>query len=144
MKNLLFTSLLCSALFASAQEWKLVYENDREGNAVNGNLTELMTFVKSGEVIRIGWGSSRVTHVAEASFLTIMLDSVLFAQIRPITGQTPDFDKMEIKFKENLEWSFIGGTNGSMTVMMRNVITGEILNHRTRTSSFKWFVRKGD
>ncbi|MEM6543051.1 MAG: hypothetical protein AAF634_17990, partial [Bacteroidota bacterium] len=83
----------------------------------------------------------RVEHLADAAFLTIQSDSVVYAQIRPITGQTPDFENYQIILKENLEWTFIGSTKGDMDTMMRNKITGEIIRHQLRKSSFKWFVR---
>ncbi len=143
MKKIIYIiSILISIRGFSQSNWKLIYHNDENGITLNGTIEALRNAVESGETIRIGWGSKRVTHVAEASFLTIMEDSIVFAQIRPIIGQTPNFETAEITFKENLEWSFIGGTNGKMTTMMRNMITGEIVGHRTRQSSFKWFIEQ--
>ncbi len=128
----------------SQNNWKLIYCNDDAGNPISGNLDTLKKAVESGEVIRIGWGSrsGRIKHLAEATFITVMKDSIIFAQIDPIIGQTPNFENGEIAFKENLEWSFIGGSNGKMTTIMRNVITGDILGQNVRKSSFQWFIKK--
>lgn len=132
-----------------SQDWQLIYQNDDNGNAVFGELTALKNAIRTGKEIRIAWGFQhpentvvRVEHVADAAFLTIQSDSIVYAQIRPITGQTPDFENFQILLKENLEWLFIGGTSGAMDTMMRNVITGEIVRHELRKNGFKWFVKE--
>ncbi|MEM1406136.1 MAG: hypothetical protein AAGG59_05135 [Bacteroidota bacterium] len=139
--------LICSSQLL-AQNWTMIYQNDENGKAISGDIEALKQAVRSGKEIRIGWGFQHpdekkisVEHVADASFLTIQSDSIVHAQIRPITGQTPNFNNGTIELKENLEWLFIGGTNGKMDRMTRNVITGEIINHKLTQNRFKWFVR---
>ncbi|MEM1340393.1 MAG: hypothetical protein AAGF96_21745 [Bacteroidota bacterium] len=148
MKHLVPFLLFFFYISVNSQEWKLIYQNDDDGNAVFGALIDLKMAVRNGKDIRIAWGFQhpekeevRVEHLADAAFLTIQSDSVVYAQIRPITGQTPDFENYQIILKENLEWTFIGSTKGDMDTMMRNKITGEIIRHQLRKSSFKWFVR---
>ena len=149
MKYCLCCLLLLLVLGLSAQDWKILYENDHNGNPVQGNIEVLKEAIRSGQEIRIAWGFQHperpkisVEHIANASFLTIQSDSIVHAQISPIYGQVPDFEKGTITLKENLEWVFIGGTNGVMDSMTRNTITGEIIDHQSRAYAFKWFVRK--
>ncbi len=144
--------LLCFGLLSTsinAQEWKLVYHNDADGNRVAGSIEELIQAVYDGKEVRVAWwsrkneeGVSRVYHLADAAFLTVMMDSVVMAQIRPIYGQTPDFESYTITMKENLEWVSVGGTNGQSDAMMRNTITGEIVGHNQRKNARKWFVKQ--
>lgn len=150
MKHILFSIIVSSTIFSvSAQDWKLVYHNDAEGNTIEGKIKELIHAVYEGKEVRVAWwskqneeGVSRVYHVAEAAFLTVMMDSVVMAQIRPIYGQTPDFQEYTITLKENLEWVTIGGTNGKSDAMMRNTITGEIVAHDQRKNARKWYVKQ--
>ena len=149
MKLILAGLILLFTTELFAQEWSLVYHNDKYGKAIEGSIEDLKQAVRNGKEIRIGWSFHHPTirkisveHVADASFLTIQSDSIVHAQIRPITGQKPDFDSSTIELKENLEWLFIGGTNGKMDRMTRNVITGEIVEHRLAEYAFKWFVRQ--
>lgn len=142
-KYLLLTFLFVITLEANSQkDWKLIYANTEQGVRTHGNITELIQTVREGEEIRLGWGGRRVEHVANASFLTILTDSVVFAQIEPIYGQTPEFTDYTITLKENLEWVLMGGTNGKSDAMMRNMVTGEIVGHNSRNRAFKWFVRE--
>ncbi len=148
MKHLVPLLFLFFFTTTNGQEWKLLYQNDENGKAVFGELIHLKEAVRSGKEVRIAWGFQhpekaevRVEHLADATFLTIQSDSIVYAQIRPITGQIPDFNNFQLLLKENLEWIFIGGTSGAMDTMTRNVITGEIVSHKLRTSNFKWFVK---
>lgn len=150
MRRLLF-ALTFSLVYLTGftQDWKLVYHNDADGNAIEGDIEELIQAVYDGKEVRMAWwsrqneeGVSRVYHLADAAFLTIMMDSVVMAQIRPIYGQTPEFEDYTITLKENLEWVSIGGTNGHSDAMMRNVITGEIVGHNQRKNARKWYVKQ--
>lgn len=127
----------------SAQSsWRLVYHNDEAGKTVEGEIADLISAIKNGKDIRMAWWGRRVYHLSEASFLTIMSDSVVFGQITPISGQTPDFTDYTITMKENLEWRLTGGTNGQSDAMMTNTSTGEIVGHNARRRAFKWYIRE--
>jgi hypothetical protein len=93
--------------------WTLVYANNENGTKVSGDLGKLISAVRNGEPIRIGWTvehptdkSLKVEHFADAKFLTILSDSIVFAQIEPIVGQTPSIKDKTFTLKENIEWSF--------------------------------------
>ena len=129
--------------------WVLIYENDAEGNSVFGDLDDLIGAVRNGESVRISWyhqspsdSKRKVEHLADAKFITIMSDQTVLAQIDPIAGQVPDFDKQQITLKENLEWSLIASSNGKNDQMTRNVVTGEIVDHGIRNWGTKWFVKR--
>jgi len=152
MRNVITTSVaLLLSLSALAQgagrEWTLIYVNDENGRRIEGDLAKLISLVRKGQPIRIGWTienstnkSLRVEHVADAAFITVMSDSVLFAQISPIVGQSPRIKDKFITLDENLEWSFIGSTAGNHDAMFTNKKTGEILNHSPFKCAIRWFA----
>ena len=152
MKHLsLFLLLTGVTLFANSlsAQWRLVYENDADGMPLQGSKADLIAAVRSGQDIRIGWVHQRpndpqrkVEHTTIAKFLTIMSDKHVFAQIDPIIGQTPNFQDVTITLKENLEWSFIASTTGLQESMMRAVVNGEIVSHRTHRNGIKWWVKE--
>ena len=153
MKKILFLIIaICCIANSFSQDkghWKLVYHNDKDGKTIEGNIQDLIKAARNGKEIRIYWSSQRkndatkkVEHFADAKFLTIMSDTIVFAQIDPIIGQTPSFDDQIITFKENLEWSLIAASNGKSDTMMRNVITGEIIGHGKAHFAIKWYVRE--
>ncbi len=145
---ILIVWLFIPSIVPAQDNWTLVYHNDPEGQSVQGDISDLIQAVRDGKEIRLAWWAQspadpkrKVEHLADATFLTIMSDSIVFGQIEPIYGQIPDFNEYTITLKENLEWVMIGGTNGSSDSMTRNTITGEISGHNKRNLSFKWYVR---
>jgi hypothetical protein len=126
--------------------WTLVYANDENGNRVSGDLGKLLTAVRNGEPIRIGWTiehltnkSLKVEHFADAKFITILSDSTVFAQIDPIVGQTPSIKDKTVTLKGNIEWSFSASSLGNNDSMNVNTKTGEIMDHKPFKCGIKWF-----
>lgn len=142
---LLSISLLAQG--GAGREWSLVYANDENGKKTEGDLTKLISLVRKGQPIRIGWTiesstnkSLKVEHIADAAFITVMSDSIVFAQITPIIGQSPSIKDKFVALGENLEWSFIGSTTGNHDAMFTNKKTGEISNHKPFRCSIRWFA----
>ncbi len=149
------TILMIIAMFISLslnaqKDWKLVYHNDKNGNKIEGELQELMEAIRLGKEIRIYFQMKRqddskvfVEHLTEAKYLTILNSpsgNHVTAQIDPIVGQVPVFDKGHILLKENLEWSLIVSTNGVNDMMTRHLVTGEVMDHRSVRWSTKWYT----
>ena len=149
-KTILVAGLLLMTIFTSNAQstWELIYHNDKNGETVEGNISELIRAIRNGKEIRMAWWFQhpleekiKVEHLADAAFLTIASDSIVYGQIKPIYGQIPDFDNAKVTLKENLEWVMIGGTNGKWDTMTRNMTTGETISHELRKTDFKWYVR---
>lgn len=132
----------------SNNTWTLIYENDEEGNSVQGSKESLMQAIRDGQEVRISWLHQsptnpiiKVEHFANAKFLTIMSDKTVLAQIDPIMGQAPDFDNQHITLKENLEWAMIASSSGLNDHMTSNLISGEIVSHGSNRWGIKWYVK---
>lgn len=131
-------------------DWHLVYRNDAEGNAVVGNKEELISLVRSGKPIRVGFGgrSSRDTtrsieHVADVQFLTIQDNQEVFAQISQIIGQAParEDDGLKIRFRTANKWTTIRGTNGYTTALMVDYLADSLANApRDNKSGTSWYA----
>ena len=137
-----------NAAFAQA-DWKLVYENDKDGNAVSGKLEDLISAIRAGKQVRIyfimGGGGNSVEHAADVKFLTVMTNSegqYVMGQIDPILSQNPDFANADVTFREGLEWSLIASTTGRNDQMYQNRKTGEVLQHSIQRWGTKWFVQE--
>ena len=151
MKTFITIVFLGFSLCSLAQDnWQLIYENDDQGNTISGTLDELISSIQNGKSIRIYFRMGRkdqpqifVEHTALIKFTTVMNSpngQFVSGQIDPIVGQIPNFEKESVLLKENLEWSLIASTNGKNDTMTRNVITGEIIDHRQVQWGTKWFV----
>lgn len=123
IKNTIITLFLLSLTFnaANAQiksQYKVVYEADREGKRISGSLEDLLTYVRNGNPIRVGWElGKRLEHWTDAGFLTILKGHV-FGQISSIYGQGTSHPSIEIPFvmmsDEPDGWVAVIGTTGVM------------------------------
>ncbi len=149
-KTTIIISIFCLSFTSLAQNnWELVYHNDKNGKTFEGKIENLIEAIRNGERVRINWSSQRqndktkkVEHFTEAKFLTILSDTIVFAQIDPIIGQTPNYDSRMVTLNEKLEWVIIAATNGKSDSMMRNAVTGEIISHKLIPFEIKWFINK--
>ncbi|WP_343486079.1 hypothetical protein [Allomuricauda sp. d1] len=123
--------------------WQKVFQNDANGEVTFGEKSRLIDAVRLGYPIRIGWGSNRVEHVADADFLTIFEDEEVFAQIKTIVGQAPQIeeDSLKIRFRSQNHWTKIAGTNGYSTAFMIDYFKDSIVGGGTdRYTATTWYV----
>ena len=102
-----------------------------------------MDAVRLGYPVRIGWGSNRVEHVADADFLTIFEGEEVFAQIKSIIGQAPriDGDSLKIRFRTQNHWTKIAGTNGYSTAIMTDYFKDSLLGGgKDQYAATSWYV----
>ncbi len=123
--------------------WQKVFQNDANGEVLHGDKSKLIDAVRLGYPVRIGWGSNRVEHVADADFLTIFEGEEVFAQIRTILGQAPriDGDTLKVRFRTENHWTKIAGTNGYSSGLMTNYLKDTLVGGGTdRYTATTWYV----
>ena len=136
------------------EEWKLEYKNDKNGNKVFGNKDELISYVRKGHPIRIGWASRRrndstktVEHIVDAEFITIANGDEVFAQIKPFLAQRPDLtsDTLSITLMASkIHW--ILGTNGIISTMSNNYSQDTVNTSKPRQFRYdiSWFTKNAN
>ena len=146
----LFSLLLLLLLLCACQPpkestagWQKVFQNDANGQTVFGEKSKLLDAVRLGYPVRIGWGSTRIEHVADADFLTIFEGKEVFAQTTSIIGQAPriDGDTLKVRFRMQNHWTKMAGTNGYSTGFMtdyfQDTLVGGGIDRYTATT---WYV----
>ena len=147
---LMILALLCSqSVFA---EWRLLYKNDRDGQAVEGDIDDLIDAVRQGLPIRIAWGAARpnqpesyVEHVAEADFVTVASGKNVFVQIPEHIGQTSywDTDFQDFNTPE-VVWRGLFGTTGRFMAVFYNRSSGETVRRLPQKVVMSWFAEMPD
>lgn len=144
MKKLIYFALaLCFNTNIEAQKtsepiqsaYSIIYEADKDGNSLSGNLETLVQLVRSGNPIRVGWEMNLINptdnssyvleHWSDAGFISIHQGHV-FAQIPSIYGQgssavQPELNQDPSMFLVNNKphgWVAIVGTTGVLRQKM--------------------------
>lgn len=166
---LLITIFSFNVIF-SQNAYSIIYEADKQGLAISGNLAELLNYVQTGNPIRIGWVLKfkhpnndtiiEMQHWADAGFITT-LNGHVFAQISSIYQQGPGISDPPAVFLVNNKpdgWVSIIGTTGvmkqkymrdpSIIKMMKESgltdeqVTEELKQQETMNVHTKWAVMK--
>lgn len=162
IKHLIITLVVLSVLGCSQTkskneetdtntEWKLVYRNDKNGKPVFGNKDKLISIVRKGYPIKIGWASRRrsdstksVEHVIDAQFLTIANGSEIFAQAKPFLAQRPDLtsDTLSMNLLP-IQSNWILGTNGTISSVNINYSEDTIKTDYSKSFGYglSWFAK---
>ncbi|MFD2587453.1 hypothetical protein ACFSQJ_10965 [Croceitalea marina] len=126
-KKLLFViMLLVSTLCLAQHNSSIVYEADKNGKVLKGNLKKLLEHVQNGRSVRVGWmlpimnpktnERTDMWHWTDAGFITV-LNGHVFAQIHGIFQQGPGFENPPSVFLASDKpdsWVAILGTTGVM------------------------------
>ena len=128
----------------AATAWRLIFAVDSAGHTTNGDKAQLLTAVRAGRPVRVGWrvswrtadgASGTLEHVAAASFLTIHHGEV-FAQTAPILGQRPSAHAPDVALRTEGDqlWYALLDTTGRML----SYFTGTSPAQTTRVATF-WY-----
>jgi len=122
----LFLATLSFNIILCQNNYQIIYEADKTGNAISGNLEILLNYVQNGNPIRVGWvlkfkhpqndSIVEMQHWADAGFITT-LNGHVFAQINSIYQQGPAVSDPPGVFLVNDKphgWTAIIGTTGIM------------------------------
>jgi len=162
MKSKLFIIPLIILTFASCvnnedknennnQEWQLIYKNDKEGRPIFGNKEKLISIVRKGYPIRVGWASRRtsdttktVEHTVNGEFLTIANGEEVFVQIKPFIAQRPDLtsDTLSMTLLP-VQSHWILGTNGMISSASIDFVKDTINTYPPSLFRYRisWFAR---
>jgi hypothetical protein len=130
---------------SAGDRWRLVYAVDSAGRRTEGEKATLLTAIRAGQPVRVGWTlgwrradgvTGALEHVAQASFLTIHHDEA-FAQLAPILGQTPSAREPVVALRPNGNrlWYALLDTTGKLT----GYFTGDSTTQITRIAT-RWYV----
>lgn len=133
----------CETPKTSVEGWQKIFQNEASGQTTFGDKSKLIDAVRLGYPVRVGWGSNRIEHVANADFLTIFEGKEVFAQINTIIGQAPqiDSDSLKIRFRTQNHWTNISGINGYSTGLMTDYFQDSLVGGGTdRYTATTWYV----
>jgi len=119
MRILLFSFLVFVSQLGNSQTYSIVLETDFDGSVSSGSKEELISYIREGKPLRVGWqldfdgdGISDLEHWIDATFISILKQEV-FTQIDPIYAQGPNESIPQVEiYSDNTKWTAVIGTNG--------------------------------
>jgi hypothetical protein len=133
--------------------WRLVYQHDTSGAAIEGTKTALFDAIRRGYPIRFAWGAAAgtpekpvsVEHAAEPVFISIMGESELFVQLPEHIAQASYHESAKAALgNPAVMWRGMMGTNGSFDAVMVDRANGKEVWRMPQRARIAWFVYAPD
>ncbi len=129
--------------------WRVVYKNDENGKPVEGNIDSLISGIRNGYDVRIGWGwekergdsTLRLEHVAKPLYLSIIQDKNVSAIIdpHPLLQSYIDIDRQAFGEGGHI-WQCVMTTKGTFNAQVYDRSNGELLKDWPQNHKMTWFV----
>ncbi len=142
---------LAAAPNCEAMQWRFVYANGPQGEAVAGDRAALIAAVRRGSPLRVGWGEAAaegawsVEEFAAVGFTNLIGGKDLVVQLEPALIQTNYIDAGKAELAEpTLEWRALIATDGRFEAQMRDAATGKLVRTLKQRTRVHWFTLAPD
>lgn len=131
--------------------WASVYRSGLNGEALEGSRDRLLSAIRAGQPIRIGWGMGRtrdgvrrsVEHVVAPDFVTITNESDVVAQLPEHIAQRSYWDADNAFFENgSVMWRGQVSTTGTFDAIWVDRGSGETVRRMPQRAVFTWYVQQ--
>jgi len=132
-----------------SDSWQIVYKSNKEGKRIVGNKQHLMSAIRQGLSIKIGWGSQGKTHtiehIAEPTWLAILDEQEVVAHLAPQVLSSTDWKTLTgnyanpAQLKE--EWRVVIDTKGAFDAVWYDRETHQRTKRVPQQHPMTWFVK---
>ncbi|PCD02608.1 hypothetical protein COC42_14505 [Sphingomonas spermidinifaciens] len=147
---ILFLALNPAIAFAAcetASQWRLLFVNGPEGEALSGNRGHLLKAIRRGSPIRVGWGEAAadgswsVEEYAGTTFVNVMAGENVVAQVEPAWIQSHYTDAARAGIRTPLtDWHAVLSTTGRFEAVMIDHGTGKQQRLLLQRTTVHWFA----
>lgn len=134
---------------ASSTGWTAVYQNDENGETIKGNINTLISGIRNGYDVRVGWGWEsergdsllRIEHMAQPLFTLIIQEKNVSAVIdaHPLLATYIDIDNQTFREGGHM-WQCVLTSKGTFNAKVYHRTTGELLNDWPQRHKMTWFL----
>jgi hypothetical protein len=135
----------------SAANWRLMYVNGPDGEALGGERERLLAALRRGSPVRVAWGEAApdgawsVEEFASTTFVNIMGGRDVVAQIEPAAIQSHYTDPDRAGLRVPLtEWHAVIATTGRFEAVMVDRRSGAERRRLVQRTTVHWYALAPD
>ncbi|MEO9599638.1 hypothetical protein [Parasphingorhabdus sp.] len=157
LKTLLLTlALPFAATMAHAETWHVVLQHDKDGDVIAGHNYGLVSAIRNGCQIRIGWGARRssdpsqtIEHIATPVWVAVRNGNIVEAQLSDfvinldVMGEAAADHPRRERFggtEKAVSWRATLKTDGSFNAVWYSPATGAFITRVPQRHPMKWFA----
>jgi len=155
MKSILGILMLLSAMISctskqdSSNDWEIALRTAKTGEVVKGSKEGLVTAIRNGAEVRIGWGSKgktrRIEHLSDPIWLAVLNEQEVMAHLDPQVLSKIDWDNLEASYADpdflRQEWRVVITTKGSFDAVWYDRQTDSLIRRVPQNHAMTWFVK---
>ena len=146
---LLYLIVSCNSHTERSNEWKIALRTAKSGEVVRGSKQELITAIRNGADIKIGWGhkgkNHSIEHLSEPIWLAVLDEKEVLAKLHPQYSSSLDWDSLQGNHADpkvlHQEWRVVINTNGSFDAIWYDRKADSLIRPVPQNHSMTWFVR---
>ena len=158
MTTALITSTLITPIHAASSHvsWQVAFHHDRDGKILSGSTKELISAIRRGCNLRIGWGAHRradpsqtIEHIATPVWVAVRNSDTVEVQLDDflinlnVLGEPPEDHPRRERFggtQKAVNWRANLKTDGSFNAVWYDAATGAFIERARQRHPMKWFV----
>jgi hypothetical protein len=125
--------------------WRLLFQNDSNGNEVGGSREHLLNAVRRGSPLRVAWGvdqqdGTSVVEFSDVGFTSLINGHDLSVHLHPALIQTDYLNADRAALRQPaLEWRALMSTTGRFDALMFDINTGEVFRRLSQRAHMSWY-----
>lgn len=149
-------AVIFSATIASAASWNVALHHDKDGNVISGSSDALVSAIRRGCQLRVGWGAKRaadptqtIEHLATPAWVTVRNSNMVEVQLSDfiinldVLGEAAVDHPRRERFggtEKAVNWRATLKTDGSFNAVWYSAATGEFVTRMPQRHPMKWFT----
>lgn len=139
----------CDQSQEPSSEWTIALRTTKTGEVVKGSKQELITAIRNGADIKIGWGNRgkqhTIEHLSEPIWLAVLDEKEVVASLHPQSLAQTDWDKLESHYSNSNtlheEWRVSITTKGSFDAIWYDRRGDSLIKRVPQNHAMTWFVK---
>ncbi len=156
MKNRITSFLILLLLITSCNignqqqhDWRIALQTTKTGEVVDGSKQELITAIRNGADLKIGWGhkgkNHSIEHLSEPIWLAILDEKEVLAKLHPQYSSSLNWDSLQGNHADssilNEEWRVVLSTKGNFDAIWYDRKKDTLIKRVPQNHAMTWFVR---
>lgn len=153
MKQILYISIIVLLLSCKQKTthstWQIVYKNDTQGTTITGSKQALISAIRAGNDIKIGWGNKgknhSIEHLSSPIWLAVLDEKEVVAHLDPQVLSNIDWETLSASYKDSIqlkeEWRVVITSKGEFDAVWYDRQSHTLIKRRPQNHTITWFSK---
>ena len=131
------------------KHYRVVLKHDENGTTIQGSKEDLISYIRGGAEIRIGWGvegkTHTIEHLSDPIWLSVLDGSEVIAHLDPQVLSQVDWTNLSANYSDTSSihqlWRVVLTTKGEFDAIWYDQKSNELVKRIPQQKTMLWFAR---